>query len=50
MIHNYLLAISGDGANGMCSNELRVTENGRSIIASGYYQDKLRRENGRWSG
>ena len=48
MIHNYLLAISGDGANGMCSNELRLTENGQSIVASGYYQDKLRRENGRW--
>jgi hypothetical protein len=48
MIHNYLLAISGDGATGMCSNELRITENGQSIIASGYYQDKLRRENGRW--
>jgi hypothetical protein len=48
MIHNYLLSISGDGANGMCSNELRITENGQSIIASGYYQDKLRRENGRW--
>lgn len=48
MIHNYLLAINGDEATGLCSNELRITENGESIIASGYYEDKLRRDNGRW--
>jgi SnoaL-like domain len=48
MIHNYLLDISGDSASGMCSNEVRINENGSSIIGSGYYQDKLRRENGRW--
>ena len=48
MIHNYLISISDDEATGLCSNELRITENGRSIIASGYYEDKYRRENGRW--
>ena len=48
MIHNYLLSIQGDEATGMCSNELRISENGQSIIASGFYQDRLRRENGRW--
>jgi hypothetical protein len=48
MIHNYLLSIHGDEATGICSNELRITENGQSIIASGYYQDKLRRETGQW--
>lgn len=48
MIHNYLIVISNDQAIGMCSNELRITENGKSIIASGYYEDKLRRENGQW--
>jgi hypothetical protein len=48
MIHNYLLAISNDQAMGMCSNELRTSENGKSIIASGYYEDRLRRENGHW--
>jgi SnoaL-like domain len=48
MIHNYLISISDDEATGLCSNELRTTENGRSIIASGYYEDKYRRENGRW--
>ena len=48
MIHNYILAIDGDEAVGTCSNELRITENGKSMIASGFYQDRLRRENGRW--
>jgi hypothetical protein len=48
MIHNHLLSISGDDAVGMCSNELRITEKGQSIIASGYYDDRLRREGGRW--
>jgi SnoaL-like domain len=48
MIHNYLISISDDEATGLCSNELRTTENGRSIIASGYYEDRYRRDNGRW--
>jgi hypothetical protein len=47
-IHNIVLEISGDEARGICSNELRISENGKSIIASGYYIDKFRRENGRW--
>jgi hypothetical protein len=48
MIHNYLIEINGDEARGLCSNELRIPENGQSIIASGYYDDRYRRENGRW--
>lgn len=48
MIHNYLFDIAGDEARGMCSNELRISETGESIIASGYYEDRYRRENGRW--
>lgn len=48
MIHNFILEISGDEAIGVCSNELRRTENGKSMIGSGYYQDRFRRENGRW--
>jgi hypothetical protein len=48
MIHNYLISISDDEATGLCSNELRITEDGRSVIASGYYEDRYRRENGRW--
>ena len=48
MIHNFLISISGDDAIGICANELRITQNGTSIIASGYYQDRYRRVNGRW--
>ena|ERR1700722_13383825 len=47
-IHNSLLVISGDDATGICSNEVRVVENGQSIIGSGYYEDMFRRVNGRW--
>jgi hypothetical protein len=48
MIHNTLIAINEDQASAICSIELRVTDNGTSTIASGYYQDRLRREDGLW--
>ena len=48
MIHNYLIAVNGDEATGICSNELRIVENGQSIVASGYYRDRYRREDGFW--
>jgi hypothetical protein len=48
MIHNYIISIHGDEAAGINSNELRISENGESIIASGYYEDRYRRVNGRW--
>jgi hypothetical protein len=47
-IHNYLIKVDGDHAQAICSNELRRTENGKSMIGSGWYSDVLRRENGRW--
>jgi hypothetical protein len=48
MIHNYLFEVMGDEARGTCSNEVRIVEKGESFIGSGYYQDRFRRENGRW--
>ena len=48
MIHNFLIRIEGDNAWGINSNELRITENGKSMIASGYYEDVYRRVNGKW--
>jgi ketosteroid isomerase-like protein len=48
MIHNFLIKIDGDNATGINSNELRITVNGQSIIASGYYEDIYRRVNGHW--
>jgi hypothetical protein len=48
MIHNHVVRVNGDAATGICSNELRMTENGKSMIGSGWYDDQMRRENGRW--
>ena len=48
MIHNFLIALDGDEGLGMNSNELRIPERGKSIIASGYYEDRYRRVDGRW--
>lgn len=48
MIHNALIDIKGDEATGVLSIEVRTTQNGQSIIASGWYHDTYRREGGRW--
>jgi SnoaL-like protein len=48
MIHNHLISINGDEADGICSVEIRLAAKGTSIIASGYYKDRYRREHGRW--
>ena len=48
MIHNSLIAVSGDEASHVCSIELRLWHAGSSVMASGYYHDRLRREDGRW--
>ena len=48
MIHNHIVDIQGDGATGLCSIELRMSANGQSMIASGYYEDVYRRVDGRW--
>lgn len=47
-IHNHLITVTGDEATGTCSIEVRITRNGQSMIGSGYYEDRFRRENGRW--
>lgn len=48
MIHNVQLVIEGDEAFGLCSNEIRAISAGKSVIGSGYYEDRFRRVNGRW--
>jgi hypothetical protein len=48
MIHNHLISIEGDEAEGICSVELRFSKDGTSFVASGYYQDRFRREDGLW--
>lgn len=48
MIHNHLIQVLGDEASGICSVEIRLSGAGESLIASGYYNDRFRRECGRW--
>jgi ketosteroid isomerase-like protein len=47
-IHNHLITLAVDEATGTCSIEVRITRNNQSMIGSGYYEDRFRRENGRW--
>ncbi len=48
MIHNQLIEVAGNEATGVCSLELRSSANGKSLIGSGFYEDRFRKENGRW--
>jgi ketosteroid isomerase-like protein len=48
MLHNHLIQVEGDRAFALTSIELRITEAGKSMIASGYYEDEFRREKGLW--
>jgi uncharacterized protein (TIGR02246 family) len=47
-IQNHIIEVSGDEAHGTCAIEARFSRNGESIMAAGYYEDKYRRERGRW--
>jgi len=47
-IHNHIIELSGDDARGTCAIEARFARNGESVTAAGYYEDKYRREGGRW--
>jgi SnoaL-like domain len=48
MIHNHIISVHGDEATGICSVEIRATAKGTSILASGYYLDRYRRDGRRW--
>lgn len=52
-VHNHLLSIDGDEASGVCWIELHAhkqeADGSRADWrGSGYYEDRYRRENGRW--
>ena len=47
-IQNHIIELSGDEARGTCAIEARFARNGESVTAAGYYEDKYRRERGRW--
>jgi ketosteroid isomerase-like protein len=47
-IQNHIIELAGDEARGTCAIEARFSRNNRSITAAGYYEDRYRRERGRW--
>ncbi|HEV2171710.1 MAG TPA: nuclear transport factor 2 family protein [Candidatus Binatus sp.] len=47
-IQNHIIEVNGDEAHGTCGIEARFSRNGESVTAAGYYEDKYRRERGRW--
>jgi uncharacterized protein (TIGR02246 family) len=47
-IQNHIIEVKGEEAEGTCGIEARFTRNGESVTAAGYYEDRYRREAGRW--
>lgn len=47
-IHNHVIELDGDEATGICSVEIRITQDGEAFTAAGWYEDRYRREGGRW--
>ncbi len=47
-VHNHIVDLSGDEATGTCYLDLRATQEGRSMIGSGYYEDHYARVDGVW--
>ena len=47
-VHNHVIDLAGDEASGICYLDLRAVQEGRSMIGSGYYEDRYRRMAGEW--
>ncbi|MEE2677042.1 MAG: nuclear transport factor 2 family protein [Myxococcota bacterium] len=47
-VHNHIVELDGDEATGTCYLDLRATMEGRSMIGSGYYDDRYARVDGVW--
>src|SRR5579862_4210057 len=47
-IHNHIIELNGDQAQGTCTIDARFKRNGESVIAAGWYNDKYRRVDGKW--
>ena len=47
-VHNHIIELDGDRANGIVYIDLRCIRDGRSLIGSGYYEDQYVRDNGAW--
>ena len=47
-VHNHVIDLRGDEATGTCYLDLRATQEGRSMIGSGFYDDRYVRVDGEW--
>ena len=47
-IHNHIIEVDGDLASGTCALEGRFVRKGESYTGAGMYEDKYRKENGKW--
>jgi ketosteroid isomerase-like protein len=47
-VHNHVIDLHGDEATGTCYLDLRATQDGRSMIGSGFYDDRYVRVDGEW--
>ncbi len=47
-VHNHVVELLGETATGTCYLDLRASVEGRSMIGSGYYDDRYVRVDGEW--
>ncbi len=47
-VSNHVISLAGDEASGTCYLDLRATTDGRSMIGSGFYEDRYQRVDGEW--
>ena len=47
-VHNHVIDLDGDRARGVCSVEIRLTQDGVPFTGAGHYEDEYRRVDGEW--
>lgn len=47
-VHNHVIHLAGDAASGRCMLEVQMIWQGRAMIGAACYDDRYRREEGRW--
>ena len=47
-VSNHVITLAGNEASGTCYLDLRATTDGRSMIGSGYYEDRYQRVGREW--
>ncbi len=47
-VHNHIIELDGDTAEGTCYLDLRATINGKDLFGAGFYDDRYVRVDGEW--